>query len=146
MKKQISFIIILMLALFAGCGKSERPSDKFSGTYPVKDSWSSTKSEIGNGNLAYDLIIVPDGDDGVVLMNVNKTLNGVKGKVKDDEITIEKQTAKSIAGKSYMVMGQTGRLIDNNKLVLFVSYSDEDYGNAIGEVRCDINGTKEKKQ
>jgi hypothetical protein len=145
MKKQISFIIILILAIFAGCGKSERPSDKFSGTYPVKDSWSSTKTLIGSGNLAYDLIIVPDGDDGVVLMNVNKTLNGVKAKVKDNQFTIEKQIAKSIAGKSYTVMGQTGMLTEN-KLNLYFSYSDEDYGDAIGEVRCDISGTKEKKQ
>src|SRR5438045_893345 len=118
MKKQLTAIILLTVILIAGCGKSIRPSDKFSGTYPVKDSWSSTKTDIGSGNLAYDLIIVPDGEDGIILMNVNKTLNGVKGKVKDNQFTIEKQTAKSIAGKTYTVMGQTGMLTEN-KLNLY---------------------------
>ena len=138
MKTKWMIPIVVLGLFYVSCGPA---SFKFSGIYSVSDSWTSSKTDIGTGNLEYDLTIVPDGNDGVILMNVNKTLNRVKAKVKGDELIVEKQVAVSSSGKAYAVLGQTGKLSDN-KLVLKFSYSDTEYANGIGEITCEITGTK----
>lgn len=145
MKKQLTFVIILAAALFLfGCGKKERPSEKLSGVYKATDNWSSNKTVIGSGTLQYDLIITPDGEDGLILMNVNRTLNGIKATViNDNEFTIPTQNATSAAGKQYTVNGFRGKLTGNS-LDLKFTYGDDLYASAIGTVDCAITGTREK--
>lgn len=141
MKLKSIIMLLMFTALFiSGCSK-ERASDKFSGTYTVSDTWSSSK--VGTGNLDYDMIIVPDGDEGIMLMNVNKTFSGVKAKVSDETITIPSQQISSNAGTKYTINGYTGKLKEN-KLDLTFVYSDALYGYAVGEVQCVISGTKQK--
>ena len=124
----------------SGCGKVSA-SKKFVGTYTVSDAWSSSK--VGTGNLNYDMMITSDGDDGILLINANKTFSGVKATVSDDQITIPSQQITSNAGTKYMINGYTGKLKDNNLDLKFV-YSDILYGSAVGEVECTITGTKQK--
>ena len=145
MKTKLCLLTAVLFLFAIGCGKKEKPSEKFSGTYKVIDQWSSSKAEIGTGTLNYDLTIVPDGDEGVLLMNVNRTFNGVKAKVTDDAITIPSQPITSGSGTSYMINGYTGKLSENNLTLSFV-YSDALYGYSVGEVTCAITGAKPKKE
>ena|SRR6266540_2088993 len=138
--KLIILLSVFSVIFISGCSK-ESASKKFAGTYTISDSWTSTK--VGSGNLDYDMIIVPDGDEGIMLMNVNKTFNGVKANVSEDQITVPSQQISSNAGTKYTINGYTGKLKDN-KLDLKFVYSDALYGYAVGEVECTINGTKQK--
>jgi len=142
MKTRLFMSLVVTGLFLTSCGGG---SLKYSGIYDVNDKWSSSKTDLGTGSLDYELIIIPDGADGVILMNVNKTLNRVRAKVKGDEIVIEKQTLQSVSGKTYTVSGKTGKLVDNKLLLTFV-YSDVDHANSIGEITCDITGTKEKME
>ncbi len=141
MKGRIAVVLIAAL-LMGSCAKKLTPKD-VAGSYAVADSWKSNKELIGTGSLSYDLEIVADGDAGVILMNVNKTLNGVKGLLKGDEIVIDKQTIASASGNLYDVLPSTGKIIDN-KIVMTFMYSDEARANGIGEIKCDIIGSKGK--
>lgn len=144
MKKHLLYLLMLIMAVsMFGCGKSQHPGYKFTGLYSVEDQWKSSKELIGNGNLEYDLIIIPYGEDGVMLMNVNKTLNKVKAKIDGDKLVFQKQTVKSAADKSYSVAEQTGT-ISENKLEMDFEYSDSNYGDLIGTVTCKITGKLEK--
>lgn len=146
MKKHFIYFFLIAVLLFAsGCGKKEKPNEKFIGTYKVTDDWKSSRTEIGSGSLKYDLIIVPDGEDGLLLMNVNKTLNSVKAKVTDDIFTIPYQTSVSSTGKTYNVNGFTGKIV-GDKLELKFAFNEDALYSGIGNVDCNINGTKEKKE
>ena len=141
MKIKIAILISLFsIILISGCSK-EPAGKKFAGTYTVTDAWKSTT--VGSGNLAYDMMVVADGDDGIMLMNVNKTFSGVKAKVSSDEITVGSQMISSNAGTKYQINGYTGKLKDD-KLDLKFVYSDVLFANAVGEVECTITGTKQK--
>lgn len=141
MRSRIWMMAVAVL-MVASCGKKAKPAD-VAGAYTVTDSWKSNKELIGNGTLNYDLEIVADGDDGVILMNVNKTLNGVKARIKGGEIVIEKQTLASASGNLYDVLPGTAKIVDDKLLVTF-TYTDEARANGIGEVKCDIMGAKSK--
>ena len=138
--KLIILLSVLTVVFISGCSKVS-PSKKFVGTYTVTDAWSSSK--VGTGNLNYDMMITSDGDEGILLINANKTFSGVKATVNDDQITIPSQQITSNAGTKYMINGYTGKLKDNNLDLKFV-YSDMLYGAAVGEVECTITGTKQK--
>lgn len=129
------------LILFA-CGKKENPNAKFVGTYKVTDTWGSSHSELGSGTLDYTITIKADGEDGLIIDNFNKTLNGVKAKVSNDSFYVSKQTAKSTAGKTYDVDEKAGTL-SNGKLKIDFGYSDLDYGDLIGYIYCIIEGEKQ---
>lgn len=133
-------ILAAGLMMFSACGKKLKPTD-VAGSYAVADSWKSSIEMIGTGNLNYDLDIVADGEDGVILMNVNKTLSGVKGKLKGDEILIDKQTIASPSGNLYDVLPGKAKIMDQ-KIMLTFTYSDEERANGIGKVTCDIMGSK----
>lgn len=129
---------------FQTAEKKEKPNEKLSGVYKVVDNWSSSKTLIGSGTLQYDLIITPSGDDGIILMNLNRTLNGIKATViSDNEFTIPTQSTTSAAGNQYTVNGYRGKLTGNS-LDLKFAYGDDLYASAIGTVDCAITGTKEK--
>lgn len=132
---------VLTMIFIAGCG--QKPSQKFAGVYSVTDDWKSSKTAIGSGNLEYDMTVVPDGDDGVLLMNVNKTFNSIKASVEGETMTVNSQIVSSNSGTKYKINGYTGKLKDN-KLDLKFVYSDALYGDAVGEVECTITGTKPK--
>lgn len=141
---------IIIVAIFAfvftlsSCGKKEavKPNAKFLGTYQVKDVWGSSKPELGSGSLEYVLTIKPSGDSAVVIDNINKTLNGVTGKVQGDSIIIDKQTAKSTSGATYDVDTETG-VITGKNLKLNFGYNDLDRANMIGYVVVTMDGVKD---
>jgi hypothetical protein len=136
----LSFCIAVFIVF--GCGKKkENPNAKFTGTYKVHDTWGSSKEFIGSGSLDYDLTITAEGEDGIILNNVNKTLDGIKAKVSGDSIIIKKQTVKSKAGKSYDVDEKTGT-VTNNSLSLIFGYDDLDHGDAIGYIYAELSGVK----
>ncbi len=139
--KLIILSVMLTLIIISGCGKKD--NEKFAGVYSVSDDWKSSKTIIGSGNLEYDMTVVPDGDDGVLLMNVNKTFNSVKATVEGESITVGSQIIQSVSGTKYKINGYSGKLKDN-KLDLKFVYSDALYGDAVGEVECNISGTKPK--
>lgn len=144
MKKHFLYLLLIIAAVsMFGCGKAQHPGYKFTGIYSVEDQWTSSKEFIGSGDLEYDLIIVPYGEDGVMLMNVNKTLNRVKAKIDGDKFVIQKQTVKSAADKSYSVVEQSGTLTEN-ELEIDFEYNDSNYGDLIGTIQCKIKGKLEK--
>lgn len=143
MKLKLFLTVFLMMFVFFACSKKEKPNAKFIGTYQTSDSWGSSKPEIGSGSLEYVMTIKADGEDGekVILSNVNKTLDGVKGTIKGDSLIIEKQTAKSNSGKTYQVDNAVGTLSGNTLKIEF-GYDDLDYGNAIGYIFSYVSGIK----
>lgn len=145
MKTKLIIITLAISMLFVfGCKKKELPNAKFVGTYKVTDTWGSSKSEIGSGTLEYTLTITADGEDGIILDNVNKTLFGIKAKVSGDSLIVQKQTTTSKTGKTYEVDNKSGTMI-NNKLIIDFGYDDLNYGDAIGYVYAMIRGDKETK-
>ena len=142
MKSKLFIILFALVFIFCSCGKKENPNAKFVGTYSITDSWGSSNSLIGSGTLEYTLTITDDGEDGIILNNVNKTLDGIKAKVSNDSFMISKQTVNSKSGKTYDVDAKTGTL-SNNTLRIDFGYNDIDYGNLIGYIYCIISGKKE---
>jgi len=140
--KSIILTVITLIIFIAGCGKKENPNAKFVGSYQVTDAWASSKPEIGSGSLKYVMTITADGEDGIIIDNVNKTLYGIKAKVSNDSFYVQKQTAKSKSGNSYLVDEKSGSLTGNNLNIDFV-YDDREKDNMIGYVYCIISGTKE---
>lgn len=145
MRSVLPVIVLYVLCglVLTGCGKKENPNSKFIGTYDGKDTWGSSKPEIGSGSLEYTITIEADGEDGkkVILNNINKTLDGVKGTVSGDSLIIEKQIVKSKAGSTYQVDNAVGT-ITGKELKIDFGYDDLEYGNAIGYVFTYVSGTK----
>ncbi|MEO8514732.1 MAG: hypothetical protein ABI543_14325 [Ignavibacteria bacterium] len=139
----LTFLLICAFVV-GGCGKKEvvKPNAKFIGTYQVKDVWGSSKSELGSGSLEYVLTIRPSGDSAVIIDNINKTLNGVTGKVQGDSILIDKQTSKSAAGSTYDVDPESGVLTGKN-LKLNFAYNDLDRSNMVGYIVVTMDGVKD---
>ncbi len=142
MKAKTIVILLSAIFIFYSCSKKESPNAKFVGSYQITDTWGSSKSEIGSGTLDYTLTITADGEDGIIMNNVNKTLDGVKATVSNDSFHVKAQTVKSKAGKTYRVDEKSGTLSGKIFKIDF-GYDDLDYGNAIGYIYCIINGTKE---
>ena len=142
MKEKLFVILFALIFIFYSCGKKENPNAKFIGTYTITDSWGSSNSLIGNGTLEYKLTITADGEDGIIINNVNKTLDGIKAKVSNDSFMISKQTIKCKSGKTYDVDAKTGTLTENILKIDF-GYDDISYGDAIGYIYCIMNGKKE---
>jgi hypothetical protein len=145
MKIKLIIITLALSMIFVfGCKKKELPNAKFVGTYKVVDTWGSSKSEIGSGTLEYTLTITADGETGIILDNVNKTLFGIKAKVSGDSLIVQKQTTTSKTGKIYEVDNKSGTMT-NNKLNIDFGYDDLNHGDAIGYVYAMIRGDKEVK-
>ncbi len=141
MKFKMFIVLFFVSLVLFSCGKKESPNAKFVGSYKVTDTWGSSKSELGSGTLDYTMTITADGENGIIIDNFNKTLDGVKAKVSNDSFMVAKQTVKSKAGKSYDVDEKSGS-ITNGKLKIDFGYSDLDHGNAIGYIYCIIEGDK----
>ncbi len=142
MKSKMLFVLLASLFIFCSCGKKESPNAKFVGSYKITDSWGSSKAEIGSGTLEYTMTITADGEDGIILNNVNKTLDGIKAKVSNDSFMVKKQVVKSKAGQTYDVDEKSGTL-SGSTLKIDFGYDDINYSNGIGYVYCIISGTKE---
>ncbi len=135
-------IVLVLIFAAAGCGKKkEVPNAKFLGTYKVNDTWGSSKPLIGSGSLEYEMTITADGENAVILNNLNKTLDGVKAKVSGDSLLISKQTLKSKSGSTYDVDEKVGVLKGSNINIIF-GYDDLNYADAIGYVYAELNGVK----
>ena len=142
MKTKLFVVLLSALFVFYSCGKKEKANVKMAGSYKVSDSWGSSKSEIGSGTLEYTMTITADGDDGIIVNNVNKTLDGVKATVSNDSFHVKKQSVKSKSGKTYRVDEKSGT-IKGNELKIDFGYDDLEQDNAIGYIYCIISGNKE---
>jgi hypothetical protein len=143
--KSIILVAITLIIFIAGCAKKEKPNAKFVGSYQTSDTWGSSKDELGSGTLEYVMTIIADGEDGIIIDNVNKTLHGIKAKVSNDSFYVEKQTANSTRGNTYKVTEGSGTLTGNTLKFSF-GYNDVESGNAIGYIFCRINGKKDTVQ
>jgi len=142
MKAKLFVILLCSVFVFVSCGKKENPNAKFTGSYKITDSWGSSKPEIGSGTLEYTMTITADGEDGIIINNINKTLDGIKAKVSADSFMVKKQTVKSKAGQTYDVDEKSGT-VTGNSLKIDFGYDDINYSNGIGYIYCIISGTKE---
>jgi hypothetical protein len=146
----ITRLLVLLLSVSGSfsCRQKTKPGG-VAGIYEVTDAWRETSSygsaddaydfrEIkDSGRVQYDLGIFPDGEEGLIFMNIHKTISGVKGILNDyGSFSVYEQVITIASGKTYVMHGW-GKLEDN-RLDMTFFYRSGSSGYAL----CQIEGLK----